>query len=101
MAKTWGLSKYQALRFDLASNVALQERLRIVERYNRGEISSDEMFAELPAANQKGDDSLREALGEEHYQVYKAMEGHFVEAGLEHKPFEPAILVSAEEPPAE
>lgn len=101
MAKTWGLSKYQALRFDLASNVALQERMLVVERHNRGEISSDEMFAELPAANKKGDDSLRDALGEERFLEYKTMEGHFVEAGLDHKAFEPPVIVSVEDPPAQ
>jgi hypothetical protein len=101
MAKTWGLSKYQALRFDWASNVALEERMLVVERYNRGEISSEQMFAELPAANKKGDDSLREAIGEERFEEYKAMEGHFAEAGLEHKAFEPAVIAFAGEPPAE
>ncbi len=89
MAKTWNMSDEQYQAFEAAATaVPHWERRAVYERFLRGEIDREQLNKELPEADARDSKQLREALGT-HYQEYELMRGHFAEAGLDHKPFEP------------
>ena len=98
MAKAWRLSEEQTQKFEAASNVATELRMSAYDFYQKGELEEDEMFAEIAAANKQGEDSLRQVLGDARLLEYQLMQGHFVEAGLDHKAFEPPIFIHREDP---
>lgn len=91
MAKTWGMSDEQYQAFEAASTAAPHlERRAAYDRFFRGEIDREKFDKELREADTLDTKPLREVLGT-HYQEYELMRGHFAEAGLDHKPFEPPI----------
>jgi hypothetical protein len=89
MAKTWGLTQEQALEFELASDAPRQERQALFDRYIRGEVAHEDMPKEFKAADERANRRLRDVLGPARLLEYQLMRGHFVEAGLDHKPFVP------------
>lgn len=92
MAKTWGMSEDQDQAFEAAATaVPHLERKAVYEQFLRGEIDREKLKKELPAADARDSKELREVLGA-HYQEYELMHGHFAEAGLDHKPFEPPTV---------
>ena len=89
MAKTWGMIDEQYQAFEAAATaVPHLERKALYERFLRGEIDRGKFSKELPEADARDSKQLREVLGT-HYQEYELMRGHFAEAGLDHKAFEP------------
>jgi hypothetical protein len=93
MAKTWGLSAEEHRRFEAAATAPTWERRAVYEVYLAGELPSEEFHKELQAADARDSKPLREVLGS-HYEEYTLMRGHFAEAGLDHKPFEPPVYVA-------
>jgi hypothetical protein len=51
----------------------------------------ESLAKELELADARDSKDLRAALGS-HYQEYTLMHGHFAEAALDHKPFEPRVF---------
>jgi hypothetical protein len=92
MAETWGMSDEQYQKFEAAATAVPLERKGVYERYFRGEIAHENLERELGQADARDSMGLREILGK-HYQEYTLMRGHFAEAGLDHKPFEPPVIL--------
>ena len=55
-----------------------------------GAMPRKEFEQELAEVEARDAEQLREAIGR-HYQEYTLMRGHFAEAGLDQKPFEPPV----------
>ena len=92
MAETWGMSNEQYHAFEAAATaVPHLERKAVYERFFKGEIDREEFNKELPEADAHDNKQLRDVLGT-HYHEYQLMRGHFAEAGLDHKPFEPPTV---------
>jgi hypothetical protein len=91
MAQTWGFSDEQWEKFEHASvRNGRQERRAVFEQMLRGEFPREELDKRLVEADAKDSQELREVLGS-HLQEYEMMQGHFEEAGLLDRPFEPPV----------
>jgi hypothetical protein len=91
MAQTWSLSDEQLERFERAAKRDdHRARSAVYGQYDRKEIGPEDLDNKLEEADKQDNAQLREALGS-HYQEYELMQGHFVEAGLLNRPFEPPV----------
>jgi hypothetical protein len=89
MARTWGMSEEQYRKFEAAATSEPHLRRKVVyERFFRGDLDRESFDEELEKADARDNEELRELLGQ-HYFEYTLMRGHFAEAGLDQKPFEP------------
>lgn len=93
MAKTWKLTPDQYEKFEAAATSPHSERGALFESIAAGAITHEEFEQELAKVDARDAEQLREAIGS-HYQEYTLMRGHFAEAGLDHKPFEPPVYES-------
>jgi hypothetical protein len=93
MAKTWGLSAEEHRRFEAAATAPTWERRAVYEVHLAGELSAEQFQKELEAADARDSKALREVLGSR-YEEYTLMRGHFAEAGLDRKPFEPPVYAN-------
>jgi hypothetical protein len=93
MAKTWGLTLEQAAEFEIAVNEGNQERQGVFDRLTRDNLTPMEVAGQLRAADEHFRQRLLEMLGPDHLLEYQITSGHFVEAGLDHKPFVPPTFI--------
>lgn len=91
MAKTWGFTEDQLQRFEAAATAPRWERRAVYELYLSGELPIEQFYKELEAADARDSKKLRDILGP-HYLEYTLARGHFAEAGLDKKPFEPPVI---------
>jgi len=92
MAKTWGLTEEQSADFEISIYDVTQERQGAFDRVTRDRLTPMELAARLRAADERASQRLLDALGPEHLLEYQLMNGHFVEAGLDHKQFVPPTV---------
>jgi hypothetical protein len=94
MAKTWGLTPEQYDKFEAAATAPHSERRALYESMRAGAVSREEFGQLLAELDARDAEPLRDALGQ-HYQEYTLMRGHFAEAELDRKPFEPPVYAPA------
>ena len=90
MAKTWKLTPEQYEKFEAAATSPHSERGALFASMAAGAITRDELEQELAKVEARDAEQLREAIGP-HYQEYTLMRGHFAEAELDQKPFQPPV----------
>ena len=90
MSKTWKFTEEQHQKFEAAATQPQWDRKAVYDRLLNGDLPRQSFEKELAEADARDSQNLRDVLGS-HYQEYVLMHGHFAEAGLDHKPFEPPV----------
>ena len=75
MADFWNLTEEQTKAFDAASEAPAAERLEVMLRFARGEITKRDLNAELQSADDRGLKRVSEVLGDERFNEYLSIRG--------------------------